>query len=220
MTRRTGVTRWLPMVAATALVGGCSFSGTSPGLARLTVRLTDAPFPTDSVARADVYIVRVEVRPASTDTAQADTAQADTTQADTTAADSSRGWMTVATPNTTYNLMDLQNGTTVDLGGTTLPTGSYDGVRLVLNTDSSSVTLKGGMVLSGNSKPGIMWPSAGQTGIKVLLSQPIAVTAGGTVMVVDFSLGSSFVMRGRTISQNGLLFKPVVHATAQAGATP
>jgi hypothetical protein len=34
-------------------------------------------------------------------------------------------------------------------------------------------------------------------------------------MVVDFDLGRSFVMRGRTVAQNGLLFKPVVRATAQ-----
>lgn len=208
MPGRVAVARWLPLLAGAAVIAGCA-SSTSPALGRLSVQLTDAPFPTDSVARADVYIVRIAVRPAP------DTTQSDSTQADSTAADSSGGWITVATPNATFNLMDLQNGTTVDLGGTTLPSGTYGAVRLILNTDSSSVTLKDGTVLNGNSRPGIMWPSAGQTGIKVMLDQPIDVTAGGTVMVVDFDLGNSFVMRGNTISQNGLLFKPVVRASAQ-----
>jgi len=215
MLRRTALTCWFPVLAGALVVGGCG-SSTSPALARLSVQLTDAPFPTDSVARADVYVVRVEVQAAMADTDQADSTQADSTDADSSEADST-GWITVATPNASYNLMDLQNGTTVDLGGTTLPTGTYGQVRLVLNTDSSSITLNDGTVLNGNSSPGIMWPSAGQTGIKVILDQPIDVTAGGTVMVVDFNLGDSFVMRGHTIAQNGLLFKPVVHAS---GTTP
>jgi hypothetical protein len=39
-------------------------------------------------------------------------------------------------------------------------------------------------------------------------------------MVVDFDLGNSFVLRGNTIESNGLLFKPVIRATAsqQTGA--
>ena len=208
MLKRIASARWLPMLSCALLLAGCS-SSTSPALGRLAVQLTDAPFPTDSVARADVFVVRIEVR------AAADSTQADSTQADSSQADSTTGWITVATPNTSFNLIDLQNGTTVDLGGTTLPTGTYDAVRLILNTDSSSLTLNDGTVLNGNSTPGITWPSAGQTGIKVMLDQPIDLTAGGTLMVVDFDLGNSFVMRGRTITQQGLLFKPVVRASAQ-----
>jgi hypothetical protein len=36
-------------------------------------------------------------------------------------------------------------------------------------------------------------------------------------MVLDFDVGSSFVMRGESLSRNGLLFKPVVKATIKAG---
>jgi hypothetical protein len=32
-------------------------------------------------------------------------------------------------------------------------------------------------------------------------------------MVLDFDVGNSFVMRGNSLAQNGLLFKPVVKAT-------
>jgi hypothetical protein len=34
-----------------------------------------------------------------------------------------------------------------------------------------------------------------------------------TTMVADFDVGSSFVMRGNSLTQNGLLFKPVIKAT-------
>jgi hypothetical protein len=33
-------------------------------------------------------------------------------------------------------------------------------------------------------------------------------------MVIDFDLGHSFVMRGNSIAKNGLIFKPVIRATA------
>ena len=35
------------------------------------------------------------------------------------------------------------------------------------------------------------------------------------VALLDFNLGRSFVQRGNTVSQNGLLFKPVIRASAR-----
>lgn len=210
MLKSAAVARLLPSLAGALLLAGCMSSTAEPGMGTLTVQLTDAPFPFDSVARADIFVVRVDGRIVAADSAQADTAGDPGGNTDP-----SRGFVTIATPNARYNLLDLRNGTVVNLGQTTLPTGAYQGFRLILNTDSSSVTLKGGRVLNGNSVPGIKWPSAGRTGIKIVLDQPVNVTADGSVMVLDFDLGSSFVMRGRTISQNGLLFKPVIHAVAQ-----
>jgi hypothetical protein len=179
-------------------------------MGKLTVQLTDAPFPFDSVARADVFVVRIDGKLAATD--EADAASSTDASSNT---DPSKGWVTLALPNASYNLLDLQNGTTVNLGEATLATGSYQGFRLILNTDQSSITLKNGTVLNGNSATGIKWPSAGKTGIKIVLDQAINVVEGGTVMVLDFNLGQSFVLRGNTISQNGLLFKPVIKAVAR-----
>jgi len=34
-------------------------------------------------------------------------------------------------------------------------------------------------------------------------------------MVVDFDVANSFVMRGNSLAQNGLLFKPVIRATVK-----
>jgi hypothetical protein len=176
-------------------LGACSdSSGTSTGV--LTVRLTDAPFPFSDVASVDVFVVRVDAKTAATTDEEA----ADETDHD--------GWTTVATPNTLINLLDLGSGKTMNLGATTLPTGTYQSFRLILDTDQSSITLKDG------SQPPISFPSASRTGIKVNLDQPIQLTEDGSVMTLDFDIGRSFVMRGNNPA-NGFNFKPVIHAVAQ-----
>ena len=180
---------------STLALAGCSdSSGTGTGL--LTVRLTDAPFPFSEVARVDVYVVRVDARKAEpTD----DEASDETDRG---------GWTTIATPNVLVNLLDLSNGTTTNLGATTLPTGTYNGFRLVIDPSKSSMTLKDG------TQPAIQFPSAAHSGIKIKLDEPIELTENGSVMTLDFDIGRSFVMRGNE-ARNGFNFRPVVRAVAQ-----
>jgi hypothetical protein len=186
-------------------------SSSAPKTGVLAVALTDAPFPVDQVSRADVFVVRIDARKAdATESDAAEGADAD----NATNTDPSRGWVTVAAPDASFDLLALRDGKVTNLGQATLPTGRYRGFRLVIDPRKSSVTLTDGTVLTGTSSPGIVWPSAGRTGIKIDLSQPIDVVENGTQMVVDFDLGNSFVLRGTTIEENGLLFKPVVRATA------
>lgn len=191
--------RTIRLFAALALgtlgVAACSdSSGTGTGL--LTVRMTDAPFPFSDVARVDVFVVRVDARTAEPTDAQA-----------TDATDQS-GWTTVATPNASINLLDLGGGKTTNLGAATLATGTYNGFRLIIDPSKSSITLTDG------TKPAIMFPSAAQSGIKINLEKPIELTANGSVMTLDFNIGSSFVMRGNNAS-NGFIFKPVIRAVAE-----
>ena len=176
-------------------LGACSdSSGTGTGV--LTVRLTDAPFPFSDVASVDVFVVRVDAK------------TAETTDEDASDETDHGGWTTVATPNTLINLLDLGSGKTMNLGATTLATGNYRSFRLILDTDQSSITLKDG------STPPIHFPSAGQSGIKVKLDEPIQLTENGSVMTLDFDIGRSFVMRGNNAA-NGFNFKPVIRAVAQ-----
>jgi len=182
------------LFSALAFAACSDSSGTGTGM--LTVRLTDAPFPFSDVASVQVYIVRVDAKAATTSDNEAD----DATHMD--------GWTTVATPNALINLLDLGDGKTTNLGATTLATGNYQSFRLVLDTDKSTITLKDG------STPPISFPSAGHTGIKVILDNPIQLTENGSVMTLDFDIGRSFVMRGNSPS-NGFNFKPVIHAIAQ-----
>lgn len=183
------------LALGTLAAAACSdSSGTGTGL--LTVRLTDAPFPFSDVSRVDVFVVRVDARKAEPTDAQAENES------------DNSGWTTVATPNALVNLLALSDGQTTNLGAATLATGTYNGFRLIIDPSQSSMTLKDG------TQPAIMFPSAGHSGIKVNLDQPIQLTENGSVMTLDFDVGRSFVMRGNN-ARNGFIFKPVIRAVAE-----
>jgi len=193
------MSKTLRLFAAIALgglaVAACSdSSGTGTG--SLAVRITDAPFPFSDVASVNIFVVRVDAR------------QSDPTDAQASDETNQTGWTTIATPNALINLLDLSGGKTENLGATTLATGTYDGFRLIIDPSKSSMTLKDG------TQPAIQFPSAGHSGIKVNLNQPISLTENGSVMTLDFDIGRSFVMRGND-ARNGFIFKPVVNAVAQ-----
>ena len=119
----------------------CSDSGGSvaPGAGVTRTLLTDDPFPYYRVARVDLFIVSVSASIAP------DTAG------------SANGFVTLATPNRSVNVLALQNGLTDELGTADLRSGAITAVRLVIDTDRSSITLKNGAVLTGNTHPGIAW---------------------------------------------------------------
>ena len=201
--------------AALVLPLACSDSGsTSPSLANkgmVVVKLTDAPFPTDEVKSVEVMVTRVDARTACTDDAGANE------DMDNKA---SSGWMTLASPNAKFDLISLQNGKSTSLGSEALPPGTYCGLRFIIDPAQSSVTLKDGTLLNGTSTPGIKFPSADKTGIKVNLTKPLVVVAGTTTtLLIDFDVANSFVLRGNTIHNNGLLFKPVITGTVIDQAT-
>jgi hypothetical protein len=181
--------------AATVALASCADS--SPGTGKLTVQMTDAPFPFGEVSSVDVFVVRVDARSETT------------TDSEASAEGQMSGWTTIATPNKSINLLSLQGGVTTNLGSTTLASGTYRGFRLVIDPAQSSVTLKDG------TKPAITFPSASRTGIKIVLDQAIEVTRDSSVMILDFDVGRSFVMRGASIRNNGLLFKPVIRSVAR-----
>ena len=192
----------------------CTSDSSSSNSGTLQVLLTDAPFPFNDVSRVDLFVVRIDAKKGDATDADVARGAAD----NSTNENPDQDWVTVASPNQRLNLLDLRGGTTVNLGQKSLPTGTYAGFRIVINADSSTVTLKTGTVLKGNTNPGIVFPSAGRSGIKIKLSSPITVGSSGansSIIVVDFDLANSFVLRGNSIAQNGLLFKPVVRATAR-----
>ena len=207
---RFTVARLVPAIVAGALVAACaSDSTTAAGSGTIAVQLTDAPPSIDSVTSVNVFVVRVDGRIAAADSAAAATGAADDSA-------SMGGWTTLATPKTVVNLIAYQNGAVLPLGDATLAAGSYSGFRLVIDPTQSSVTLANGTTLTGTSSPGIVFPSGSRSGIKIVLAQPVTVVAHDTTtMLVDFMADSSFVVRGNTILQNGLIFKPVVHATVK-----
>jgi len=188
-------------VLALGFAAGCDNGGSNLTLGtagEVTVLLTDAPFPFSDVQSVDVFVVRIDGK------------TGDISDTDAENVSDVSGWKTLVSPNASINLLDLTNGKTSNLGVATLPADTYRGFRLIIDTDKSSVTLNDG------TKPNVKWPSAGQSGLKINLDAPFVLGAGGSAtLLVDFDIGRSFVMRGNSISSNGLLFKPVIRATTQ-----
>ena len=209
-------------------VAACSDS-TGAGAGTVSVRLTseslaaslvgdstasgvEAPLPAGSVKSIDIFVVRVDAKakePSDEEAAE-----------DTEEAESSKdGWVTVAEPNKSFDLMQLAIGTNTFLGDAQITAGSYNGFRLIIDPAKSSVTLNdaSNTVIGGESIVGLKFPSAAQTGIKIKLSGGALNVAEGetSTLVVKFDVSKSFVMRGATIEQNGLLFKPVIRGDRQ-----
>jgi hypothetical protein len=205
--RRIGVAGLIATAAFTAACG--DGATTTPGTGTLAVQLTDAPFPSDSVKSVDVFVVRVDARVSDADAAAAAAGATDDSA-------SMGGWATIATPNASVNLLAYQAGAALPLGSASLTAGAYNGFRLVIDPSKSSLTLKNGMVLSSTSSPDVTFPSAARSGIKVTFTDAVTVAANATTTVlIDFMVGDSFVMRGNSITQNGLLFKPVVKGSVK-----
>jgi hypothetical protein len=174
----------------------------------LVVHLTDAPFPFDSVKSVDVFVVRVDAKLTATDSAEAAKGADD-------AGKDQGGWTTIAEPKAKIDLLTLRDGKTTTLGQKAIPTGSYKGFRLIIDPAQSSVTLKSGTVLTATSDPGIKFPSADKSGIKVNLDRDVQVGKDSTsAMLIDFDVAESFVMRGPAM-KNGLLFKPVLKGSVK-----
>lgn len=193
---------------AVAITVACSDSTTSQGTGSLQIQLTDAPFSSDSVKRVDIFVVRVDAKAAGSDSTDAATA----TSTDSSAAVG--GWTTIATPNALIELLALRNGLFTTLGAKTVAAGEYKSLRLIIDPSKSSVTLKNGAVLTSTSSPSVSFPSAARSGIKINLQSALVVQANDTTTtLVDFDVDNSFVQRGNSIAQNGLLFKPVIKAT-------
>ncbi len=181
------------------------------------ILLTDDPFPYDRVARVDVYVVSVSVS-LSPDTS------------------GTGSFVTVATPNRRIDVLALQGGDTDELGALKLPTGIITAVRLVIDTDSSSITLKDGRLLTGTSSPGIAWQSsAGRPVLNALVHEQIAVPDSGGRVVIVFDVGEAFIpvsAMNPSSTDSGFVFSPfftaldgtrtgaiagTVHATSAGG---
>lgn len=194
---KIGIRTFALLAAAGVLAAACdSTSSTGSGMGTVNVLMTDAPLSLDSVKSVDVYVVRIDGKLAETDSAE-----------NANENDSTGGWRTLVSPGKSINLLTLTNGVTANLGATALPVGIYRSFRLIIDPTKSSVTM------TNNQTVDVVWPSAGKSGIKIMLDSPFNVATGTTNLLIDFDASQSFVMRGNSLSKNGLLFKPVIRAT-------
>ena len=173
------------LIATVFIMSGCKKTTDVPGNGNLVVKFTDDPFNISYVESATVTITKIEVRK--------------------TGQDDGNPFILVSDDPITLDLMELRNGITEDLPAIDLPAGSYDLIRLYV--ESAGLKIK--------DQPGeynVKVPSGGQTGIKVFITPALHVEGGLTSeLLLDFDLAKSFVMRGNldhSAGVNGFIFKP------------
>lgn len=154
--------------------------------------LTDSPFPYDFVSRVDIHVVSVAV----------------SRTADTGASAESQEWVTVAAPDRVFDLLALQRGATALLGEVELPAAEYPALRMVINTDLSSITWH-----TGDRAP-VSWQNVGEITLHALVEGALQVPEAGGRIVIDFDVGRSFL--SHSAPNPGFLFIPWIRAVNEA----
>lgn len=185
--------------AVLCAAAGCdTYVGTRGTYTQTRTYLMDAPFPYYRVARVELYVVSVSA-----------SLVPDTSQ-------SSTSFVTLATPHRLIDVLDLQNGKAEELGVAELPQGTITAVRMVIDTDSSSITLSDGRKLTSKTKPGIDWQSsAGRPVLNALINEQIGVTSQGGTVVIDYDVGQAFIPRQElepASTDSSFVFSPVLRA--------
>jgi hypothetical protein len=193
-------TSLLPAIAAvsgTILLSACGGGGgsdsvTVAGSGTLKVSMTDAP--ACGFDKVNVSVSKVRAHKS------------------TTAADADAGWSEIVlNPARKIDLLSLTNGLMTELGQTTLPSGHYTQMRLVLSENGGGALANSVIPTGSTNESALDTPSATQSGIK--LNGEFDVAANTTTdLVLDFDACKSVVTKGN----GGFALKPVISVTAKA----
>ena len=183
---------------------GCSDgegSGNAEDKGTLSLQLTDAPFPYDLLAEANVTVYKVEARLVDGDY------NSDDMNDDSD--DNGSPFVTLMEEEIDVNLLELTNGLTQQLADIEVPVGSYDLIR---------VYVKGvNVVLTDGTVYDLKVPSGYASGIKVFVDPAITVVGGlSSDLLLDFDVSRSFVAKGNINTPagvNGFNFKAVIKAS-------
>ncbi|HYQ56547.1 MAG TPA: DUF4382 domain-containing protein [Draconibacterium sp.] len=155
----------------------------------LVIKLTDAPFPTDSVAEANVTISKIEIHEIDDQ--------------------DEYSFITVSEEVQSFNLLDLTNGVTAILTDTAIEAGTYNQIRLYV--DSASIVMNDSTVYD------LTIPSGAQSGIKIKINPAVNIdSTSSEEILLDFDVSRSFIVQGNPNSPAGIrgfLFKPVIKAS-------
>ncbi len=175
---------------------------------KLSIQLTDAPFPHDLVAEANVTIFKVDARYKGD--MQLDTQAIDSTDT-MVETDQGKPFVVLMENEVQVNLLELTNGVTKTLVDTDVPVGTYDLIR---------VYVKGiNIVLTNGITYDLDVPSGSQSGIKVFIKPGLAVNGGlSSDLLLDFDVSKSFVAKGGGQDITGFNFKPVIKASNMSTA--
>ncbi|AEM72406.1 putative lipoprotein [Allomuricauda ruestringensis DSM 13258] len=189
------------------IIMGCSDgegegSGNAEDTGTLSVQLTDAPFPYELMAEANVTVFKVEARLVDDD-------EDDSGDDSDDSSDEGSPFITLMEEEIEVNLLELTNGLTQQLAEIDVPAGSYDLIRVYVK--GVNVVLTDGTVFD------LQVPSGGASGIKVFVDPAITVAGGlSSDLLLDFDVSQSFVAKGDISTPagiNGFNFTPVIKAS-------
>ena len=170
---------------------------------RLSVKLTDAPFPHDLVAEANVTIFKVDARYKGDINLDDEMIDSTSTTVET---DGDNPFIVLMEEEVQVNLLELTNGVTKNLADIDVPVGTYDLIRVYV--EGINVVLKDGTTYD------LKVPSGSQSGIKIFIKPGLNVSGGLTSdLLLDFDVSRSFVAKGGTQNITGFNFKPVIKAS-------
>ena len=192
-------------------------------MGKLTVQLTDAPFPHDLVAEANVTIFKVDARnkgsekemeaeSESNDEMEGESDSDDEMEDESDSSDEENDnspFVTLMEREIEVNLLELINGNTESLVNTDVPVGTYDLIRVYVK--GVSIVLTDGTIYD------LKVPSGEQTGIKIFIKPGIVVSGGLSAdLLLDFDVSKSFIPKGNRKDFSGITgfnFKPVIKAS-------
>lgn len=193
------------LVAFTVFISCTDSDDKNSDYGRLSVNLTDAPFPHDLVAEANVTIFKIEARYKGDMDINSEIDDNSDSSMET---EEKSSFIILMEEEIEVNLLDLTNGVTKNLADLDVPVGTYDLVR---------VYVKGvNVVLTDGSTYDLKVPSGEQSGIKIFIKPGLVVNGGLSAdLLLDFDVSKSFVAKGggsNLENITGFNFKPVIKA--------
>ncbi len=187
---------------------GSSSDSSSSATGSLSVQLTDAPGDYSAVY---VTIDEIRVHKSDEDDANVNMTEDDMYEVSDDLNNTDPSWIVVARPYKTYNLLELQNGLTEELGDANISVGKYTQMRLVLGNQEDN-----GTNISGNPHPFahyVIFTNGSDTAALTIPSDVIKQNHNFTVLpdsniilTIDFDANKSIVETG-----NGqYILKPVL----------
>jgi len=166
---------------------------------RLTVQLTDAPFPYDLISEANITIFKIEAR----------LQEGSMEEEDPEEQEGQNSFIVLSEEERDVNLIELVNGLTETIVDIDVPVGSYDLIRIYIKGVN--------VVLTDGTKFDLKVPSGEQTGIKVFIDPSILVSGEVSAdLLLDFDVSRSFIPKGSSKDVSGIIgfnFKPVIKAS-------
>ncbi|WP_430973592.1 DUF4382 domain-containing protein [Sunxiuqinia rutila] len=157
------------------------------GKGRLTVNITDAPFPIDIVDKTVVTIDRLSIGSAAE-------------------GEDEGNFLVLSEEEREIDLLDLTHGVTLELASVDIDAGTYDEIRL--HVVDAKVLLKDGTEFD------LKIPSGSSSGLKIKIAPAVTIEEGlESTVLLDFDVSKSFVMQGNMNTPAGIkgfLFKPVI----------